>query len=61
MVTLYNVIDIRTWRFYSVAIVKPHNVKWFVAADGSEIGVNPVTPSNDNSAEILAILLGGAV
>lgn len=29
MVTLYNVIDIRNDNFYSVAIVKERNVKWF--------------------------------
>lgn len=30
MVRLENVIDIRTNQFYSVAIVKERNVRWFV-------------------------------
>lgn len=34
MVTLYNVIDIRDNNFYSVAIVKERNVKWFRPAEG---------------------------
>lgn len=29
MITLYNVIDIRNDNFYSVAIVKERNAKWF--------------------------------
>ena len=32
MVKLTNVIDIRNGQFYSVAMVKPRNVKWFVPA-----------------------------
>ena len=36
MVTLYNVIDIRDNNFYSVAIVKERNVKWFKPAEGDE-------------------------
>ena len=32
MITLYNVIDIRTNQFHSVAIVKNKNAKWFVSA-----------------------------
>ena len=36
MVTLYNVIDIRNGQFYSVAIVKPKNVKWFIPAQEGE-------------------------
>ena len=32
MVTLYNVIDIRTWQHHSVAIVKARNVKWYIPA-----------------------------
>ena len=30
MVTLYNVIDTRTGNYYSVAIIKQRNAKWFV-------------------------------
>lgn len=30
MVTLHNVIDIRTGQFHSVAIVKQRNAKYFV-------------------------------
>lgn len=30
MITLENVIDIRTGNYYSVAIVKERNAKWFV-------------------------------
>ena len=30
MVTLHNVIDTRTGNYYSVAIVKAKNAKWFI-------------------------------
>ena len=30
LIKLYNVVDIRTNQFHSVAIVKERNVKWFV-------------------------------
>jgi len=33
MITLYDVIDIRTGFYHSVAKVKPRNIKWFVAAN----------------------------
>lgn len=33
MIVLYNVIDIRTEQFHSVAIVKEQNVKWFIPAN----------------------------
>lgn len=33
MVTLYNVIDTRTGKYYSVAVVKARNAKWFLPAD----------------------------
>ena len=33
MITLYDVIDIRTGLYHSVAKVKPRNVKWFVPAN----------------------------
>lgn len=33
MVTLYNAMDIRTGLFYSVVVVRPQNVKWFVSVD----------------------------
>lgn len=33
MITLYNVIDIRTGLFHSVAIVKQRNEKYFVPAE----------------------------
>lgn len=36
MVTLYNVIDIRTDQFYSVAIIKKRNAKWFIKAEDNE-------------------------
>ena len=33
MVTLYDVIDIRTGQYHSVAIVKKRNAKWFIPAE----------------------------
>ena len=33
MVTLYDVIDIRTGNYYSVAVVKQRNAKYFVPAE----------------------------
>ena len=33
MVRLYNVIDIRTGQFHSVAVVSQRNVKWFIPAE----------------------------
>lgn len=36
MVTLYNVIDIRTGQFHSIAIVKERNAKWFIPAEDTE-------------------------
>lgn len=36
MVTLYRVIDKRTGNYYSVAIIKEKNVKWFVDAAEAE-------------------------
>lgn len=36
MVRLTNVIDTRTGQWYSVAVVKERNVKWFVPADEHE-------------------------
>lgn len=33
MITLYNVIDIRTYTFYPVAVIKRKNAKWFVFAE----------------------------
>ena len=36
MIKLYNVIDTRTGRFHSVAIVSQRNVKWFVEAEPPE-------------------------
>ena len=33
MVTLYNVIDIRTGQHHSVAIVKQRNVKYYIPAN----------------------------
>lgn len=36
MITLYNVIDIRTGQFHSVAVVKARNAKWFVPAEEQE-------------------------
>lgn len=32
MIRLTNVIDIRTGQIYSVAVVRPNMVKWFVQA-----------------------------
>lgn len=32
-VTLYNVIDIRTGQYYSVAVVKENKAKYFVPAE----------------------------
>ena len=31
-VTLYNVIDVRTGLFHSIAIVKAEHAKWFISA-----------------------------
>lgn len=36
MIKLYNVIDTRTGRFHSVAIVSKKNAKWFVEAEPPE-------------------------
>ncbi len=36
MVTLKNVIDTRTGKFHSVAVVKERNVKWFVSAEETD-------------------------
>ena len=33
LITLYNVIDTRTNKYHSVAIVKQKYVKWFVSAE----------------------------
>lgn len=33
MITLHNVIDIRTGQHYSVVIIKQRNAKWFVPAE----------------------------
>ena len=33
MITLHNVMDVRTGVFYSVAVVRPQNVKWFVEVE----------------------------
>jgi hypothetical protein len=32
MIRLYNVIDIRTGMYHSIAIVKAKNAKWFIDA-----------------------------
>ena len=34
MITLTNVIDIRTGLFHSVAIIKQRNAKYFIPAEG---------------------------
>ena len=36
MITLYNVIDIRTGLFHSVAIVKERNAKYFISGKDGE-------------------------
>lgn len=36
MVYLYNVIDLRNMQYYSVAIVKAKNAKWFIPANPEE-------------------------
>ena len=36
MVTLHDVIDIRTGQWYSVAVVRAKNVKWFIPAEDAE-------------------------
>lgn len=35
-ITLYNVIDTRTNKFHSIAIVKERNAKWFIRAEDNE-------------------------
>jgi hypothetical protein len=42
MIRLYNVIDIRTGQFHSVAVVSQKNVKWFV----------PAVPPNEEDEEV---------
>ena len=37
MVKLYNVVDVRTNQFHSVAIVKERNVKYFIPANTEEV------------------------
>jgi len=36
MITLYNVIDIRTGQFYSEVVVKAKNAKYFIPANPEE-------------------------
>ena len=36
MIRLYSVVDIRTGRFHSVAVVSQRNVKWFVPGEPPE-------------------------
>ena len=36
MITLYNVIDIRTGNFHSVAIVQARKAKYFIPANGGD-------------------------
>lgn len=36
MIKLFNVIDIRTGQFHSVAIVKERNAKYFIPANESD-------------------------
>lgn len=33
MITLYDVIDIRTGQHHSIAVVKQRNAKWFIEAE----------------------------
>ncbi len=33
MVTLYDVIDVRTGNRHSIAVVKAKNVKWYIPAE----------------------------
>ena len=39
-VKLYNVIDIRTNQFYSVAIVKESKVRWFIPANEENLVID---------------------
>lgn len=68
MVTLHNVIDTRTGKHYSIAIITVQHAKWFVELDGSPVTIPDIEPGNgggsapvDNSAEILSIILGGSL
>lgn len=36
-ITLYNVIDIRTNKFHSVARIRERDAKWFVSAEEAEV------------------------
>ena len=36
MIRLYNVVDIRTGQFHSVAVVSQKNAKWFVHGEPPE-------------------------
>lgn len=36
IITLYNVIDIRSGMFYSIAIIRERQAKWFVAVEEDE-------------------------
>lgn len=38
MITLHDVVDIRTGKMHSVVRIKSHNIKWFVPADEWEGG-----------------------
>ena len=67
MITLYNVLDTRTSQHYSVAVVYAQHAKWFVYSNGSAVTIPPVDTGGssgdevDHYAEILSVLLGGAV
>ena len=56
MIKLHNVIDIRTNKFHSVAVVKEKNVKYFVDGQGHEIPINDLS----EKAEAFDILMGVA-
>lgn len=56
MIELKNVIDTRTGKFHSVAIVSERNVKYFVDGEGHEIPV--VSQDTLDKAEAFDILMG---
>ena len=48
MVTLYNVIDVRTNNFHPVAIVKEQNARWFIPVVTEEPAQEPApTPESE--------------
>ena len=54
MIKLRNVIDTRTGKFHSVALIKETQAKYFIDGTGHEISVNDLS----EKAEAFDILMG---